>query len=182
MKIKLLAKFTVMLCITFAGINQLSSLLPAQTTYGSIVGTVTDPSGGIIPGAKTSLTNLGTAENRTGVTAANGTYRFVNLVPGRYRLEVEAAGFKRLTREPIAVEVEAAVRIDAVLQVGNVSETIEVTAETPLLQTESSSLSQAIEGRHVADCLGSRRGPAGIQCRSLGGQSAVGYDRHSHQE
>jgi hypothetical protein len=151
MKIKLLAKFTVMLCITFAGINQLSSLLPAQSTYGSIVGTITDPSGGVIPGASATFTNLGTAEKRAGVTDSNGTYRFVNLVPGRYRLEVEAKGFKRLTREPIVVEVQAAVRIDAALQVGNISETVEVTAETPLLQTESSSLSQAIEGRHVAD-------------------------------
>jgi hypothetical protein len=151
MKFKSLAKYTVLLCITFAAIHQCSSPVSAQTIYGSVLGTVTDSSGGVIPGASVSLTNIGTSENRSMTTESNGSYRFVSLVPGRYRLLVEAAGFKRLTREPIAVEVEAAVRIDAVLQVGNVNETVEVTSETPLLQTESSSVSQAIEGRHVAD-------------------------------
>jgi hypothetical protein len=148
---KFLTKCASGLLIAFAAISLFSTLLTAQTFYGSIVGTVTDSSGGVIPGASASLTNLGTAENRVVATDSNGTYRFVNLVPGRYRLEVEAAGFKRLTREPIAVEIEAGVRIDAALQVGNINETVSVSSDSPLLQTESSSLSQAIEGRHVLE-------------------------------
>jgi hypothetical protein len=124
MKLKLLAKYTVLLCITFAAVNLCSSPVSAQTIYGSVLGTVTDSSGGVIPGASVSLANIGTSENRSTTTESNGSYRFVSLAPGRYRLLVEAAGFKRLTREPIAVEVEAAVRIDAVLQVGNVNETV----------------------------------------------------------
>jgi hypothetical protein len=148
---KFLAKGSLVLCIAFAAIDVFGTLLLAQTFYGSIVGTVADSSGGVIPGASASLTNLGTAENRVATTDSNGLYRFVNLVPGRYRLEVEVTGFKRLTREPIAVEVGVAVRIDAVMQVGNLSETVSVSSETPQLQTESSTLSHVIEGRHVQE-------------------------------
>jgi hypothetical protein len=144
------AKFGLAFCTAFM-ILLFAAVLPAQTFYGSILGTITDSSGGVIPGANITLTNIGTSENRTMVSDNNGAYRFVNLVPGRYRLDVEMAGFKRLTREPIEVTVEAAVRINAVLQVGNISETVEVSSQTPLLQTESSSVSQVVEGRHVLE-------------------------------
>jgi hypothetical protein len=83
----------------------------AQST-SSIVGTVKDPSGAIIPGATVTLTNLGTADKRTAVTDGNGNYRFLNIAPANYRLDFELSGFKRLTREPVVVQVESAVRID----------------------------------------------------------------------
>jgi hypothetical protein len=129
----------------------LAPLLSAQTFFGSIVGTVTDTSGAIVPGAGVTLTNTGTSERRAVQTDANGNYQFVNLVPGTYRLEIEATGFKRLTRDEVRVQVQAAVRIDAAMQVGIASETVEVTSQTPLLQTEQSSLSQVVEGRTVQD-------------------------------
>jgi hypothetical protein len=158
---KVLAGFAIGL-ISLVILALLPLPLEAQSFYGSVVGTVTDPSGGVIPGASASLTNLGTAEKRSAMTDSNGTYRFVNLVPGRYRLEVEASGFKRLTREPIAVVVEAAVRIDAALEIGNITETVSVTAETPQLQTESSTLSHAIEGRHVQEMPLNGRNPMNL--------------------
>src|SRR5215471_16428670 len=125
--------------------------LPAQTFFGSILGTVTDATGAAVPAASVTLINTGTSERRAGQTDADGAYRFVNLVPGGYRLEIEKPGFRRLTREPIQVEVEAAVRIDVTMQVGDVTQTLEVSAATPLLQTENSSLSQVVEGRTVQD-------------------------------
>src|SRR5207244_53602 len=70
-----------------------------QTFYGSIVGTVSDPSGGAIQGATVTLTNNGTGERRVVTSAADGGYRFVNLVPGNYRLEIEQSGFRRYTRD-----------------------------------------------------------------------------------
>src|SRR5437899_8781346 len=118
-----------------------------QSTYGSIAGSVTDPSGAAIPDAQVTLTNLGTAEKRTQPTGADGLYSFVNLLPGNYRIEVEKQGFKRITREPVVVQVQQSTKIDVALQVGQVSETVEVTAETPLLQTEDSSLGQVVEQR-----------------------------------
>ncbi len=122
-----------------------------QTFYGSVVGTVTDATGAVVPEVSVTLTNIGTAERRTMQTDAGGNYLFVNLVPGRYRLEMQKEGFKRFTREPIVVEVQAAVRIDAALEVGEVTQTVEVRAETPLMQTENASLGQVVEARKVLE-------------------------------
>lgn len=130
-----------------------SLALPAQsqTFYGSMVGTVTDASGSAIPESNIVLTNNSTGERRTLATGPDGLYRFVNLVPGSYRLEIEKSGFRRYVRDQIAVEVEAAVRIDVAMQVGEVSESVEVTAETPLIQTENASLSQVVGARAVEE-------------------------------
>src|SRR5438094_181160 len=77
-----------------------------QTFYGSLIGTVTDASGGAMPQAAVTMTNLGTAERRTMQTDASGSYQFVNLVPGQYKVEIEKTGFRRYVREPIVVEVQ----------------------------------------------------------------------------
>jgi len=122
-----------------------------QTTFGSIVGTVTDPSGGAIPGSGITLTNIGTQERRTAEADATGNYRFVNLISGNYRLQVETAGFKRYSREPIRVEVGSTLRIDPAMQVGDVAETVTVSAETPLLQTQTGTIGSVIEGRVVQE-------------------------------
>jgi hypothetical protein len=129
----------------------LAPFSPAQTTSGSIVGTVTDSTGGVVPNAAVTLTNTGTSEHRTVQADANGSYRFVNLVPGVYKLDIEVAGFKHLTRDGIQVQVQAEIRIDAAMQVGQISETVEVSAETPLMRTETAELSQMVEGRTVLE-------------------------------
>src|SRR5689334_17587929 len=124
-----------------------SLLMQGQSTYGSVTGIVTDPSGASITDAKVTLTNLGTAEARTQSSNADGLYSFVNVIPGNYKIDVEKAGFKRITRTPVTVEVQQSSKIDVSLPVGQASETVEVTSETPLLQAETSSLGQVIEQR-----------------------------------
>src|SRR6266478_405867 len=136
----------VLLCTSMA---LLSPPLRAQSTYGSIAGSVTDSSGAAIADAQVALTNLGTAEKRTQATGSDGLYSFVNLFPGRYKIEVEKTGFKRFTRPEVAVEVNQSSRIDATLQVGDVTQTVEVSGETPLLQAETSSLGQVIDEREA---------------------------------
>jgi hypothetical protein len=123
----------------------------AQNVYGSLVGTVVDHSGAAVAGAGVTLTNLGTSETRTTRTDANGTYQFLTLVPGQYAVAIEQQGFKRFNREPIDIQVQTATRIDASLEIGDVKQTVQVTSETPLLQTETSSLGQTVEGRSVQD-------------------------------
>jgi hypothetical protein len=118
-----------------------------QSTYGSITGSVTDPSGAAVTDARVTLTNLGTAEKRTQPTGADGLYSFVNLIPGNYRIEAEKPGFKRVTQEPVVVQVQQNSKIDLALPIGQATETVEVTSETPLLQSESSSLGQVVEQR-----------------------------------
>jgi hypothetical protein len=128
-----------------------SASLSAQTFYGSIVGTVSDSSGATIGQANVTLLNTGTGDRRTGQTDSSGNYQFVNLPPGQYRVEVEKAGFRRLIRDNVTVEVQSVVRIDAALQVGDLNQTIEVTEQTPLLQTENASLGQVVEARKVLE-------------------------------
>src|SRR5919109_2319462 len=114
-----------------------------QSTYGAIAGSVTDPSGAAIPDAQVTLTNLGTTEKRTQSTGNDGLYTFVNLIPGNYRIDVEKQGFKHISREPVVVQVQQTTKIDTALPVGQTNETVTVTAETPLLQAETSSLGQS---------------------------------------
>ncbi len=121
--------------------------LHAQSTYGSISGTITDPSGAAIPGANVTLTNIGTSEKRTESSGDDGHFTFVNLFPGSYRMDIEKQGFKHFARPSVTVQVQQDTRVDVPLTVGQVSETVEVTSETPLLQTESSSLGQVVEQR-----------------------------------
>jgi Carboxypeptidase regulatory-like domain len=124
-----------------------SLYLNAQSTYGSISGTVTDQSGAAVVDAPVTLTNVGTAEKRTENTGNDGHFTFVNLFPGQYRIDIEKQGFKHFAHPDISVQVQQDTHVDAALTVGQVSETVEVTSQTPLLQTESSSLGQVVEQR-----------------------------------
>src|ERR1700691_5511814 len=123
---------TLVFCVAF--LLLFTCVLSAQTFYGSIVGNVTDATGASMPGAAVTVTNIGTAETHRMETNAEGLYQFVNLVPGKYRVEVEKSGFKRFSREPITVEVQSTVRIDAAgMEAGAVTQTVEVKGEsTPL--------------------------------------------------
>jgi hypothetical protein len=140
--------FRVLVCAL--GLLLASSLcVQGQSTYGSVSGTVSDPSGAAISGAQVTLTNTGTSERHTQTTGDQGTFSFVNVIPGQYRVDVEKAGFKHFARSNVAAQVQLDTRVDAALTVGQVSETVEVTSETPLLQTETSSLGQVIETRNA---------------------------------
>ena len=126
-----------------------SLLLRAQSTYGSLTGTVTDASGAAVAGATVTLTNTATEEKQIQSTGETGLYSFVNLSPGDYRLVVEKNGFKRVDRSSVIVQVQQTSRIDFALTIGQVSETVTVTTETPLLQPETSSLGQVVEERNA---------------------------------
>jgi len=143
----IVATLSLAVCLATACTVIFSEPLLAQTTYGSISGSVTDASGSAIADAQVTLTNIGTAEKRSQATGPDGLYSFVNLIPGRYRIEIEKTGFKHITRPEVVVEVGQSTRIDLAMQVGEVSQTVEVTGETPLLQPETSSLGQVVEQR-----------------------------------
>jgi hypothetical protein len=123
----------------------------AQSTYGSISGTVADSSGAAVPAANVTLTNLSTSEKRTQATGDDGHFTFVNLFQGNYRVDIEKQGFKHFARPGVVVQVQQDTRVDVALTVGQVSETIEVTSEVPLLQSESSSLGQVVEQRKAGE-------------------------------
>jgi hypothetical protein len=142
--------------LLFALLVALAAIIPlqatAQTFYGSIVGTVTDNSGAVVPGASVTVTNLGTNEARTVKSNGAGEFSFVNLVPASYKVAVQAANFKGYVKSPVSVVVNTSTRVDAALQVGAATETVSVsTSDAPLLQTESGSLGDQINTKQVED-------------------------------
>ncbi len=118
-----------------------------QSTFGSISGTVKDASGAAIAGAEVILTSTATGAKETFTTDQNGLYTFLNVNPGQYSVDVDKTGFKRFKQASIDVQVQQTVRIDANLEVGAESQTVEVTAQTPLIQTDNASLGQVIDER-----------------------------------
>ena len=137
--------------LSLACIALSAGLLVAQTFFGSIVGTITDSSGASVVSAKVALTSTATGERRATTSGADGNYQFVNLIPGVYRVDVENAGFKHLTRDSIEIQVQATVRVDGVMQLGDVGQTVEVGAQIPLLQTETYALGTVVDQRKVQE-------------------------------
>ncbi len=123
----------------------------AQSTTGDITGTVTDNSGAILPNAKVTLTNLETKETKTAQTTGAGDYTFTQLGPGTYSVEVQEAGFKSYVVPSVALAAGDRAREDAKLEVGSEAQTVQVTAQTPALQTDTSALSSTVTEQAVQD-------------------------------
>jgi hypothetical protein len=119
-------------------------------TTGTIVGTVTDAKGGVIVQAKVTVKNTGTNSARELTTSATGEYSVPLLPPGEYEVSVERPGFRRAVYSGIKLEVDQTVRVDAVLEVGEVSQQVTVTESAPLLQTDSSTVGQVIDQEKVS--------------------------------
>jgi hypothetical protein len=119
-------------------------------TTGTLVGTVTDAKGGVISGAKVTIRNTGTNATREVTTSTTGEYSVPLLPPGQYEVTVEHPGFKRAVFGGIKLEVDQTVRVDAALEVGEVSQQITVTEAAPLVQTDTSTVGQVIDQEKVS--------------------------------
>src|SRR3989441_5755438 len=125
--------------------------LLAQNDTARIVGTITDRSGALVSGAAVAAVNMQT-NARTEVTSQDdGTFVITPLRIGSYTVEVTAQGFRKFLRSGIILEVNQVARIDAQLDLGNISEVVEVKAGAPLIETETSSLGQVINDRKIID-------------------------------
>jgi hypothetical protein len=178
---RILSAVALGICLCLAA-TLLGSPVSAQSTFGSISGAVTDASGSAVPDAQVTLTSKATSAKESYATGADGIYSFVNLNPGEYRLDAEKAGFKHYKRETVFVQVQQNIRIDVTMEVGAVSQTVEVTAETPLLQPTDTSLGQVVDERKTNEIpLNGRNvfalitlSPAAIAGGSGGGQATGG--------
>ena len=133
-----------------AGILISVSLAWAQASFtGSILGTLTDPSGGAIAGANVSIANVRTNETSMTKSDASGNYIVPNLRPGEYVLTIEAAGFKKFVQDRIPLQIDQRARVDASLVLGSTSEVVEITAAAPVLQTETGSIGQVVDNRKI---------------------------------
>ena len=125
--------------------------LGAQSSTGTatMVGAVTDTSGSVIPGAKISVTNAEAGFVFNSVTSAEGTWYIPNLNPGSYQLRIEAQGFKTYVQNGITLRTAEQPRLDVSLEVGNVTESIQVTGTAPLLETETATSGQVLDGQTI---------------------------------
>jgi hypothetical protein len=162
--------------------------LAAQSTSGTIVGTVTDPTGAVVAGANVTVTNQGTGIALKTTTDSTGNYVLTPVAVGTYSVTVESAGFKKSVSSNITVNVQDRVRVDAALQVGEIVDTVEVAASAPLLQTDTSYLGQVVESQRIVDLplngryfsrlailtAGTAPTPAGARDEKTGGFSSNG--------
>ena len=125
------------------------AVLAAQETTGSITGVVKDPTGAVIVGAAISASNSATGGEFRTVSDESGSYQFPLLRSGNYRLAVESKGFQRVVQANVTVNTSERARIDFTLSVGQLTDTINVTAETPLLQSEKVTIGQVVEQRTI---------------------------------
>ncbi len=134
-----------------------------QGNTGNIVGTVMDPSGAVVPGARIVVTNVNTGVQSASLTDGLGNYRVQFLQPGAYKVEAEVAGFKKFVRENIALEMTRELRVDVALETGAVTETVSVTAATPLIETETGALSATVEAAQVVRMPSLNRNPQDLR-------------------
>ena len=113
---------------------------------GSVVGTVTDSTGGVIPGATVVALNVDTQVANSTKTNADGAYSFPNLAVGHYNIKIEAAGYSNYQQTGVRLDVNSALRIDVKLQVGEVTQHIEVSANPLQVDTETTQLGEVIGG------------------------------------
>lgn len=117
----------------------------AQSTTGSLVGTVTDPSGRVVSDASVSVTNLGTNATLAAVSNHDGDYRVTNLPPGLYRIHIAKSTFRPVDVDHVSLLLNQTLRNDVTLAPGEVKQSVEITAQAPVIQTETSSVSTVID-------------------------------------
>jgi hypothetical protein len=148
-RLSTLLRASRMVATVFGVIAMGAANLSAQAIRGTLLGTVTDTSGGSIPGATVTITETGTNVATTSITNESGFYTFPNLREGDYRVEAELQGFKKVLRDDVKVQVNATVRVDLVLEPGAISETVTVSSAMPALQTDRSDTGRIIEGTQI---------------------------------
>jgi hypothetical protein len=138
-------------CLVATVVFAFQAPIPAQESRGTLLGRVSDSSDAIIAGAKVTATNADTGVTFSSVTNRTGDFIFPLLVPGSYSLTIENPGFKTYNRSGIVVRVNDQMAINVTLDVGQASQTVNVTAETPLLDTSSASIGHVVDSRTIME-------------------------------
>jgi hypothetical protein len=152
-----------------------ASVLSAQTAgTGSLTGTVTDPSGAVIPNVTVTATDTATGQSRTVATGSDGTYRFALLVPGTYRVRFEASGFKTVEVPSASVVVTETDVLDRSLALGSQTQEVTVQADVETVQTANATVGAVIAAQAVTDLPLTSRNYTNLLSMSAGANAAVG--------
>jgi len=144
-----LALFAICFCLAifcFSG-----GTLSAQQVFGSIFGTVTDPTGAAVSGAKVTITDVDKGTTAVVTTNESGNYSKGQLIPGQYQVSIEASGFGKTVSAPVSVQVDNSARFDAALKVGNVTQEVEVSAAAPLLESDRADVAQTFDAHQIEE-------------------------------
>ena len=167
------------LWIAVAAVSLLCSLWApgavGQAVYGSILGTVTDPSGAAVPGAKVTVTSQTKNVSTEATTNESGNYSVTHLIPDVYSIRIEGTGFKVLQFKDIQVAADTGSRVDGQFQVGSASEQVEVTAEAPQLKTDRADVSIEFNARAISEAPILNRNFTSFELLSPGTQKLVGW-------
>jgi len=128
----------------------LTSLLPAQSTGGRILGRVADPTGAVIANVKVTLINEATGVSTQTTTNDSGDYVFPQVPVGTYRMEFDLTGFKKNVQRSVSVDLNAVLTVNSVLQIGETRETVDVTSEAPIVDTTSTQLGAIMDSKQVS--------------------------------
>ncbi len=146
-----------------------------QAVYGSIFGTITDPSGAAVPGAKVTVTSASKGTTFETTTNTDGNYSVTHLIPDAYNIRAEGAGFKAFEQKGITVSADAGARVDGQFQVGGSTETVEVTGEAPQLKTDRADVATTFNDKYVQDVPILNRNFTTLQLMAPGSQKLVGW-------
>ena len=140
--------YAVLLSLCILG---LSAIAIAQVQNGQFTGIVTDPSGAALANAKVTVTNLGTGLTASTVTSQAGVYTLPELQIGKYSVAVEMKGFRKSVRTDVAANAGVVTHLDFKMELGQATETVEVSGEAPAIQTEDSRLSTTIDSTQISN-------------------------------
>jgi len=156
--------------LVFVALVLLTGARPSfsQVFTATVTGVVTDPSGGVVPNATVTITNTGNNQTRTTTSSTNGSYTVSQLLPGLYELSAEVAGFKKFVQRGITLNANDSAQLNVRLDVGATSDTVEVTAAAPLLDTQTADQSVHIETNTLANLPYTTRDPFRIVFANAG--------------
>src|SRR5437899_1578957 len=153
-----------------------TSTASGQAVYGSIVGTITDQQGAAVAGANIVVTSVEKGNSTQTTTNESGGFTVLHLIPDNYKVHVEAQGFKAYEVVSVLVQVDQTARVDAQLQVGAMTQRVEVTGELPQLQTEKSDVSTTFQSLTIESLPIYNRNFTTLQLYSPGNQRMNGWN------
>jgi outer membrane receptor protein involved in Fe transport len=138
-------------CLVAAAICAMAATARAQTTPSHLIGTVKDAQGAVLPGVTVTATSPALIGGQTVVTEANGSYRFPSLPSGTYSLKFDLSGFKAFTRSGIVLALGQTLTVDATMQLATLQESVTVTAQSPIVDTSSTSVGNTLDTKKLID-------------------------------
>jgi len=147
-----------------------------QAVFGSIIGTVTDPQGNAVVGAKVTVTSNTKSFTYDTTTNESGNYAVTHLIPDSYKVHVEATGFKAYDVPSVSVSADTSSSVDAAMQVGAVTQTVEVTGDIPQLQTDRADVDVQFSQKYVEDLPVLNRNFTSFELLSPGTQKLPGFN------